>query len=41
MHAICLDTYPSLSYMTDISREIQKIVHAINDFFGEIKVGFV
>ena len=37
MHAVCLDTYPPISYMTDVSRDIQRLCHAVNSFFDENK----
>merc|ERR1712004_424138 len=40
MHAVCLDTYPPISYMTDTSRDICRLVHAINEFYGENKVTY-
>ena len=30
MHACCLDTFPPISYMNDVSRQIQTLVHHIN-----------
>ena len=38
MHACCLDTYPPISYMQDTSHDIQRLVHALNQFYGENKV---
>lgn len=38
MHAVCLDTYPPISYMTDISHDIQRLVHALNNCGEKIKV---
>lgn len=35
-HATCLDTYPPIFYMNDVSRAAVAIVHAINDDAGEI-----
>ncbi|ELU01936.1 hypothetical protein CAPTEDRAFT_176844 [Capitella teleta] len=32
-HSVCLDTYPPISYMTDISHKIVRMVHAINAHF--------
>lgn len=31
-HAIALDSYPPLRYMTDLSGEIVRLVHAVNEF---------
>lgn len=39
-HAICLDTYPPIFYMNDISRRIIRLVTAYNDYFGAIKVAY-
>ncbi|XP_059156064.1 diphosphomevalonate decarboxylase-like [Physella acuta] len=40
LHAVCLDTYPPVFYMTDVSRMIIRLVHAINDMFGETLVAY-
>ncbi len=40
MHAVCLDTYPPISYLTSTSHDIIRLVHAVNDVQG-IKVGCV
>ncbi len=40
LHAVCLDTYPPISYMTDVSRDIQRLCHAINAFYGENRVAY-
>jgi diphosphomevalonate decarboxylase len=40
MHAVCLDTYPPISYMTDISHDIQRLVHALNNCSEKIKVHY-
>ena len=37
MHAVCLDTYPPISYMTDTSRDIVSMIHGINEYYGEAK----
>ncbi|XP_030831199.1 diphosphomevalonate decarboxylase isoform X2 [Strongylocentrotus purpuratus] len=37
MHAVCLDTYPPISYMNDTSRSIVQMVHDYNSFHGETK----
>ncbi|CAE7751249.1 Mvd [Symbiodinium microadriaticum] len=39
-HATCLDTYPPIFYMNDVSRMIIRIVHVINDFYGCIKLAY-
>jgi len=40
MHAVCLDTYPPICYQTDTSHDIMRIIHAINKYYGEMKVGY-
>jgi diphosphomevalonate decarboxylase len=35
-HAVCLDTYPPIFYMNDVSRRIIGIVHALNEACGRI-----
>ena len=40
LHAICLDTYPPISYMVDVSRDVQRLCHAINAFYGENRVAY-
>eukprot|EP01042_Synura_sphagnicola_P002674 gene2674-3242_t len=35
-HAICLDTFPPIFYMNDVSRAIIKLVHAINADAGKV-----
>nr|XP_054748448.1 diphosphomevalonate decarboxylase-like [Lytechinus pictus] len=37
MHAVCLDTYPPISYMNDTSRSIVQMVHDYNSFHGKTK----
>ncbi|KAH9491651.1 hypothetical protein Btru_030588 [Bulinus truncatus] len=39
-HAVCLDTYPPVFYMTDVSRQIIQLVHAINEITGKVKVAY-
>ncbi|KAI8790940.1 diphosphomevalonate decarboxylase [Biomphalaria glabrata] len=39
-HAVCLDTYPPVFYMTDVSRQIIQLVHSINNSTGHIKVAY-
>lgn len=39
-HATCLDTYPPIFYMNDISRMIIRLVHVINAFYGSIKAAY-
>ncbi|KAL0279858.1 UNVERIFIED_CONTAM: hypothetical protein PYX00_001329 [Menopon gallinae] len=39
-HAVCLDTYPPVTYLSDASHAIIDLVHAFNDAFNEIKVAY-
>lgn len=39
-HAVCMDTYPPIFYMNDISRMIVRIVHAYNAWAGEIRAAY-
>jgi len=39
-HAICLDTYPPIFYINDISRSIIRLVHAYNQWAGEIRAAY-
>ncbi|KAJ0174781.1 hypothetical protein K1T71_009889 [Dendrolimus kikuchii] len=39
-HAICLDSYPPIVYMTDVSHYIIELVHKYNKTCGEIKVAY-
>ncbi|CAM9695723.1 unnamed protein product [Ectocarpus sp. 6 AP-2014] len=39
-HATCLDTYPPIFYMNDVSRSVIRIVHAYNAFHGEIRAAY-
>ncbi|XP_072169725.1 diphosphomevalonate decarboxylase-like [Diadema setosum] len=40
MHAVCLDTFPPISYMNDTSRAIVQMVHDYNSYKGETKAGY-
>ncbi|XP_048764779.1 diphosphomevalonate decarboxylase-like isoform X2 [Ostrea edulis] len=40
LHAVCLDTYPPVSYLTDISHHIIQLVHAINQDNGSNMVAY-
>ncbi|KAF7988385.1 hypothetical protein HCN44_000958 [Aphidius gifuensis] len=40
MHAVCLDTYPPCSYLTDVTHSIIDIVHAYNDAVNCLKVAY-
>ena len=39
-HATCLDTYPPIFYMNDISRSIIRLVTVYNEWAGEIRAAY-
>mmetsp|Transcript_6455 Transcript_6455/g.8026 ORF Transcript_6455/g.8026 Transcript_6455/m.8026 type:complete len:423 (+) Transcript_6455:107-1375(+) len=39
-HATCLDTYPPIFYMNDISKSVIRIVHVYNEWAGEIRAAY-
>uniref|UniRef100_A0AAY4E2Y8 Diphosphomevalonate decarboxylase n=1 Tax=Denticeps clupeoides TaxID=299321 RepID=A0AAY4E2Y8_9TELE len=39
-HATCLDTYPPIFYLSDVSRQIINLVHCYNHHYREIKVAY-
>lgn len=39
-HAVCMDTYPPIFYMNDVSRMVVRIVHAYNAWAGEIRAAY-
>jgi diphosphomevalonate decarboxylase len=39
-HATCLDSYPPIFYLNDTSKKIIKLVHAINEYYGEIVAAY-
>lgn len=39
-HATCLDTYPPIFYMNDVSKQIVHIVHRYNDAAGRVKAAY-
>lgn len=39
-HAICLDTYPPIFYLNNISHQIISLVHRYNQYYGEIRVAY-
>ncbi|XP_071443909.1 diphosphomevalonate decarboxylase [Hetaerina americana] len=39
-HAVCLDTYPPVVYMNEVSNSIIELVHSYNSFHGKMKVAY-
>ena len=39
-HATCLDTYPPIFYMNDVSKSAVRAVHAYNDWAGEVRAAY-
>ncbi|XP_033117188.1 diphosphomevalonate decarboxylase-like [Anneissia japonica] len=39
-HAVCLDTYPPISYLNDTSHAIQQLAHSFNEHFKCAKVAY-
>mmetsp|Transcript_66364 Transcript_66364/g.98361 ORF Transcript_66364/g.98361 Transcript_66364/m.98361 type:complete len:426 (-) Transcript_66364:386-1663(-) len=39
-HATCLDTYPPIFYMNDVSKSVIRIVHAYNAWAGEERAAY-
>jgi diphosphomevalonate decarboxylase len=39
-HATCLDTYPPIFYMNDVSKTIIRLVHVINSYYGEVRAAY-
>jgi len=39
-HATCLDTYPPIFYMNDVSKSIIRIIHAYNKWAGQIRAAY-
>ena len=39
-HAVCLDTYPPIFYMNEVSRSIIHIVHKYNEHAGKIQAAY-
>jgi diphosphomevalonate decarboxylase len=39
-HATCLDTYPPIFYMNDISRSAIRLIHVYNTWAGEIRAAY-
>lgn len=39
-HATCLDTFPPIFYMNDVSKGVINLIHRYNDFCGEIRAAY-
>ena len=39
-HAVCLDTYPPIFYMNDVSKSIIRLATALNAFMGKIVAAY-
>jgi diphosphomevalonate decarboxylase len=39
-HAVCLDTYPPIFYMNDVSKAVIRVVHVVNAYFGCVKAAY-
>jgi len=39
-HATCLDTYPPIFYMNDVSKQIIHLIHCYNEYSGGIRAGY-
>lgn len=39
-HAVCLDTYPPIFYMNDVSKSIIKLIHAYNAYHNEVRAAY-
>ena len=39
-HATCLDTYPPIFYMNDVSKSIVQLIHRYNDWSGEVRAAY-
>lgn len=39
-HATCLDTYPPIFYLNDVSRRVINLVHRYNSHYGETRVAY-
>eukprot|EP00741_Cyanophora_paradoxa_P004562 tig00000808_g4430.t1 len=40
LHAVCLDTFPPIFYMNDVSRAIVRMVHQYNERVGSLAAGY-
>jgi diphosphomevalonate decarboxylase len=39
-HATCLDTYPPIFYMNDVSKTIIRLVHVINTYYQGVRAAY-
>ncbi|XP_048338301.1 diphosphomevalonate decarboxylase [Sphaerodactylus townsendi] len=39
-HATCLDTFPPIFYLNDVSKRVIALVHRFNAHYGKTKVGY-
>ncbi|KAJ8343387.1 hypothetical protein SKAU_G00307160 [Synaphobranchus kaupii] len=39
-HATCMDTYPPIFYLSDVSRSVINLVHGYNRHYGETRVAY-
>lgn len=39
-HATCLDTYPPIFYLNNVSHQIINLVHQYNNYYGETRVAY-
>ncbi|XP_035252029.1 diphosphomevalonate decarboxylase [Anguilla anguilla] len=39
-HATCMDTYPPIFYLSDVSRSVINLVHRYNQHYGETRVAY-
>eukprot|EP00527_Entomoneis_sp_CCMP2396_P003893 CAMPEP_0198144232 /NCGR_PEP_ID=MMETSP1443-20131203/14324_1 /TAXON_ID=186043 /ORGANISM="Entomoneis sp., Strain CCMP2396" /LENGTH=412 /DNA_ID=CAMNT_0043807591 /DNA_START=99 /DNA_END=1334 /DNA_ORIENTATION=- len=39
-HSTCLDTFPPIFYLNDISRDIIRLTTAYNEYYGELRVAY-
>eukprot|EP00736_Rhodelphis_marinus_P014318 Rmarinus@m.20945 len=40
LHAMCLDTYPPITYLTATSYQVIRMVHRLNDTSGHVRFGY-